>query len=123
MGYEHFPTQLFNLTADPNERRNLAANNPAVVTHMTSLLASQYDWVAADASAKEEQRENFIAWVHSRSDAHTMLAPSSEQGQSSEGADGLAGSSSSWQDVLQQCYDGLDHEDFTRFETWMEGTA
>ena len=53
---------LFDLTTDPDERFNRAADSPAHTARLDAALKSMVDMDAVDAQAKAEDRACFAAW-------------------------------------------------------------
>ena len=62
IAYPGYPSQLFDLEADPGELHDLAAARPAVAAEMDGLLRQAVDYEAVDAEVKAYDRECFAAW-------------------------------------------------------------
>lgn len=58
--------ELYNLTADPSEKENVAAQNPKVVAQLGEKLREFGSWQSAGVDSYDEGREGFKApkdWV------------------------------------------------------------
>ena len=60
--YAGHPPQLFNLQDDPEEIHDLSQSHPHIVQDLDARLESLVDFDAADAQAKSDDRQNFLAW-------------------------------------------------------------
>ena len=67
MQYEpNFKPQLFELSSDPNELHDIAADNADKVKAMTALLEQEYNIQAADKTAKAVQRDLWDTFVYQK---------------------------------------------------------
>lgn len=62
VAYPGYEPMLFDLRADPDEIRNLAASRPAVAGPMDRFLRSIVDYEAVDAKVKAYDRASFAKW-------------------------------------------------------------
>ena len=60
--YAGYAPQLFNLDDDSEEIHDLAQSHPHIVKELDACLESLVDFDAADAQAKANDRQNFLAW-------------------------------------------------------------
>ncbi|MDA8639365.1 hypothetical protein N9L31_00180 [bacterium] len=61
-----YPPQLFNLSSDPWELRDIAAAEPATVLRLSALLATQMNVAAIDRRAKAVQKGLFLRFAYSK---------------------------------------------------------
>ena len=96
--YAGYHPQLFNLHDDPEEIHNLASSRPDIVNNLNTRLESLVDFEEADAQAKANDRQNFLAW-------RTPLTPTQYQESMSNAHQGTWGPA-----------------DDQRIETWLTQT-
>ncbi len=72
--YAGFQPQLFDLHADPDELHDLAPARPEIVRRLDARLESLVDVDQADARAKADDRQNFLAWRSSLAPAEYRQA-------------------------------------------------
>ena len=61
-----WPPQLFNLTADPWEHKNLAQDSPALVSRLSALLDAEYNMAKADADKKAFDKVMFEKYWYNK---------------------------------------------------------
>jgi arylsulfatase A-like enzyme len=69
IAYSGFPSQLFNLTEDPEELRNLATDRPDVLRKMMAQLTAVVPCEEVDRKVLAYEKEAFRIWRNEQGEA------------------------------------------------------